>query len=65
MKQTTHFFFKVGSPTLKAITWWKNEKDWTQALSSFLIKLIECVIEWFAMPLCQHNLSMFMVWDFI
>ena len=50
MKQVTHFFFKVESPTLSALIWWKNEKDWTQALSSY------CAI--------QH-LSMFKVWDFI
>ena len=37
MKQITQIFLKDGSPALKAIILWKSEKDWTQALSSFLI----------------------------
>ena len=38
MKQITQMFLKDESPTLRAIIWWKNEEDWTEALSSFLIK---------------------------
>ena len=45
MKQITQSFLKLKSPTLTTIIWLKNEKDWTQALSSFLNKVIECVIE--------------------
>ena len=45
MKQIIQVFLEIEIPTLRAIIWLKNEKDWTKALSSFLIKVIECVIE--------------------
>ena len=40
------------------------KKDWTQALSPFLIKVIEFAIEWFAMPYndLQCNLHNFNVY---
>ena len=36
VKQITQFFLKFESPTLRAIIWWKNEKDWTQAVKLFI-----------------------------
>ena len=35
VKQITQFFLKFESRTLRAIIWWKNEKDWTQAVKLF------------------------------
>ena len=40
MKQITQIFLKGDSPALRAIIWWKSKKDWTQALCSFLFKVL-------------------------
>ena len=40
MNKIPRFCLEGESPTLTAIIWSKDEKDWTQDLSSILIKIL-------------------------